>query len=41
MSVDLLPTISLSLGSNSDISTLFSVATFGPQPLWLLMVCFL
>lgn len=39
MSLEVLPsTLSLSLGSNSDISTLFSIATFGPQPLWLLMI---
>ena len=28
----------LALGSNADITTLFNVATFGPQPLWILMI---
>ena len=33
-----LPTLLTAVGSNADIATLFSVATFGPQPFWLLMI---
>lgn len=33
-----LPTEALALGSNADISTLFSIGTFAPQPFWLLMI---
>jgi len=30
--------LTVALGSNADVTTLFSVATFAPQPLWLLMI---
>ncbi|KAJ1444963.1 hypothetical protein M885DRAFT_454213 [Pelagophyceae sp. CCMP2097] len=33
-----LPSSLLSLGSNADVSTLFSLDTFLPQPFWLLII---
>ena len=33
-----LPSALVALGTNADITTLFNVATFGPQPLWILMI---
>lgn len=32
------PTSLLALGSDADVVTLFNVATFGPQPLWILLI---